>query len=149
MTGSVFVDTNVLVYARDASEPEKQPRALAWMDWLWSQQSGRLSTQVLQEYYQTVTRKLKPGLDSDIARADIRDLAAWNPITINHPVLERAWKLEDRYQLSWWDSLILAAACQAGCDIVLTEDLATGQRVDTVQIVNPFDTPPPDRQKPR
>jgi predicted nucleic acid-binding protein len=143
MTGSVFVDTNVLVYARDASEPEKQPRAQAWMDWLWSQQSGRVSTQVLQEYYQTVTRKLKPGLDPQAARADVRDLTAWNPITIDHSLLERAWKLEDHFRFSWWDSLILAAACQAECNIVLTEDMASGQRVDTVEIVNPFDTPPP------
>ena len=149
MTGSVFVDTNVLVYARDASEPEKQPRALAWMEWLWSQQSGRVSTQVLQEYYQTVTRKLKPGLDPQAARADVRDLGAWNPVTIDHPVLERAWKLEDRYRFSWWDSLILAAACQAECEIVLSEDLASGQRVDSLRIVNPFDTPPPGPQTPR
>ena len=148
MTGSVFVDTNVLVYARDASEPEKQPRALAWMDWLWSQNSGRVSTQVLQEYYQTVTRKLKPGLDPQAARADVRDLAAWNPITIDHSVLERAWALEDRYRFSWWDSLILAAACQAECELVLSEDLASGQRVESVHIVNPFDTPPPSQQTP-
>ncbi|MDT8438559.1 MAG: PIN domain-containing protein [Wenzhouxiangellaceae bacterium] len=143
MTGSVFVDTNVLVYARDASEPEKQPRAQAWMDWLWSQQSGRISTQVFQEYYQIVTRKLQPGLKPGAARADVRDLGAWKPIPIDGPLIEKAWTIEDRYRYSWWDSLILAAACQAGCDILLTENLAGGQQIENIRIVNPFDVSPP------
>jgi predicted nucleic acid-binding protein len=67
----VFVDTNVLVYARDASEPDKQPQALAWTEHLWRTRTARLSFQVLQEYYAATTRKLKPGLSPEQARADI------------------------------------------------------------------------------
>ena len=76
----VFVDTNVLVYARDASERDKQRRASAWMAHLWRTGSGRLSVQVLQEYYVTVTRKLQPGLPKKDARADVQDLLAWKPL---------------------------------------------------------------------
>ncbi len=70
MTDLVFVDTNVFVYRLDASEPAKQPRAKIWVNLLWTRRAGRLSTQILQEYYQTVTRKLKPGLPREMARED-------------------------------------------------------------------------------
>ena len=90
MSGSVFVDTNVLVYSRDASEPDKQQRAMAWMTRLWQDQNGRLSYQVLQEYYTTVTQKLKPGLPADIARTDVRALITWNPLPVDATVIEGA-----------------------------------------------------------
>ncbi len=81
-----FVDTNVLVYARDASESEKQPQAADWMNYLWRSQAGRLSTQVLNEYYVTVTRKLSPGTAVEDARRDIRNLVAWQPVRLwEHP----------------------------------------------------------------
>ena len=143
MTGKYFVDTNVLVYARDASEPEKQPLAQAWLAWLWQQHNGCVSTQVLQEFYQTVTRKLQPGLASAVARAEVRDFGAWQPIIIDGPVMERAWVMEDRHQFSWWDALIIAAAGLAECDFLLTEDLQAGQQIDKLRIINPFDNPPP------
>ena len=79
MTDKVFVDTNVLVYSRDASEPPKQRQAMAWMAHLWSTQTGRLSFQVLQEFYVTVTDKLQPGLDPHNARDDVRAMLAWHP----------------------------------------------------------------------
>jgi len=144
MADRYFVDTNVLVYARDASEPEKQPVARAWMQWLWKRQAGRLSTQVLQEFYQTVTRKLQPGLDPTVARAEVRDLGAWNPVAVDGALLEHAWALEDKHRFSWWDALIVAAACQSECQFLLTEDLQTSQIVDGVKIINPFHAPPPD-----
>jgi len=121
MADRYFVDTNVLVYARDASEPEKQPVARTWMQWLWKRQAGRLSTQVLQEFYQTVTRKLQPGLDPTVARAEVRDLGAWNPVAVDGALLEHAWALEDKHRFSWWDALIVAAACQSECQFLLTE----------------------------
>jgi predicted nucleic acid-binding protein len=137
----VFVDTNVLVYARDASDPEKQATAAAWIEHLWTSAGGRLSVQVLQEYYVTVTRKMDPGLSADEARADVRDLAAWRPIRIDEAIIESAWLLEDRYQLSFWDSLIVAAAQAAGCGTLLTEDLQDGLDVDGLRIADPFRTP--------
>jgi predicted nucleic acid-binding protein len=137
----VFVDTNVLVYARDASDQEKQATAVAWMQHLWTSAGGRLSMQVLQEYYVTVTRKLDPGLSAGEARDDIRDLAAWRPIRIDEAIIEAAWRLEDRYGLSFWDSLIVAAAQAAGCEALLTEDLQHGLDVDGLHIADPFQTP--------
>lgn len=138
----IFVDTNVLVYARDASEPDKQPQALAWIEHLWRTRMARLSFQVLQEYYATTTRKLKPGLSPEQARADIRDLLAWRPVPVGAEVLEAGWLVEDRFGLSCWDALIVAAARAAGCEYLLTEDLQHGSQLDGLQVVNPFRTAP-------
>jgi predicted nucleic acid-binding protein len=138
----VFVDTNVLVYARDASEPDKQPQAVAWIEHLWRTQTGRLSFQVLQEYYAATTRKLKPGLSAEAARADIRDLLAWRPVRISAEMLESGWVLEDRFGLSCWDAPIVAAARIAGCEHLLTEDLQHDSDLDGLRVVNPFRTQP-------
>jgi predicted nucleic acid-binding protein len=137
----VFVDTNVLVYARDASDLEKQATAGAWMDHLWTRAIGRLSVQVLQEYYVTVTRKLQPGIPKDYAREDVRDLAAWRPLRIDEAIVDSAWRIEDRFELSFWDSLIVAAAQAAGCEALLTEDLQHDLVIDGLRIADPFRTP--------
>ncbi len=142
MTARLFVDSNVLVYARDASEPEKQARAREWMASLWSQGRGRVSAQVLNEFYVTVTRKLKPGLSREEARKDVRDLASWNPIATDGRLLEAAWNVEDRHGLSFWDALIVAAAHAAGCDRLLTEDLKDGQDFGGLTVVDPFRNAP-------
>ncbi len=136
----VFVDTNVLVYARDASDMGKQAIAAAWMEHLWTSAGGRLSVQVLQEYYVTVTRKLDPGLSSEEAREDVRDLAAWRPLRLDQPIVEAAWRMEDRYGLSFWDSLIVAGAQAAGCEALLTEDLQHGLDIDGLRVADPFRT---------
>lgn len=140
MTDLCFVDTNVLVYARDDSEPEKQPKAFAWLQHLWERRRGRLSTQVLCEYYVTVTKKLTPGLEKEIARADLRNLHAWQPLAIQQPVIERAWDLQDQHQLSWWDALIMAAAHACGCRYLLSEDFTAGRDYGDVRVINPFRT---------
>lgn len=142
MPGEVFVDTNVLVYARDATEPAKHQKARAWMAHLWSARRGRLSTQVLQEFYVTVTEKLDPGLDRQAARDDLRSLLTWRPVTLDASVFEAAWRVQDRYGLSWWDSLIAGAAEMAGCAYLLTEDLQDDQQLGPVRVINPFRVPP-------
>lgn len=134
----VFVDTNVLVYARDASEPEKQPQAAAWVEHLWRTRTARLSFQVLQEYYATTTRTLRPGLAPEQARADVRDLVAWRPVPVGTQLLEAGWTVEDRFGLSCWDALIVAAARIAGCEYLLTEDLQHGAEFEGLQVVDPF-----------
>ncbi|ADJ29183.1 PIN domain-containing protein [Nitrosococcus watsonii] len=138
MTGICFVDTNILVYFRDASEPEKQARSGKWLAELWRLRKGQLSFQVLNEYYVTVTQKLNPGLDSMEARADIRNLIAWQPISINQGLIESAWIIQDQYQFSWWDSLIVSAAQQVNSNYLLTEDLQHEQQLGGVTIINPF-----------
>jgi predicted nucleic acid-binding protein len=142
MPDNIFVDTNVLVYARDASEPQKQPKASDWLTFLWENRRGRLSYQVLQEFYATVTEKLRPGLEIQGAREDIKALLAWNPLPVDTRVIENGWNIQDRYRLSWWDSLIVAAALVAGCRYLLTEDLQESMKFDTLQVINPFLHPP-------
>lgn len=142
MTDKVFVDTNVLVYSRDASEPQKQAQAMAWMAHLWKTETGRLSFQVLQEFYVTVTEKLKPGLDSGEARRDVRSLMAWRPISMDGRVIDGAWLIQDQYKVSWWDALIVSAAQLAECRYLLSEDLQENQQLGLLKIVNPFRTDP-------
>jgi predicted nucleic acid-binding protein len=144
MNGTVFVDTNLLVYRRDRSEREKQPRAEAWMAFLWNERAGRLSMQVINEYYVTVTQKLKPGLKRGSARDEIRSLLAWRPVPTDLQTLEGAWRIQDRYRLSFWDSLIVSAALVADCRYLLTEDLQEGQVFDSLRVVNPFTQRPED-----
>jgi len=140
MTAAVFVDTNVFVYARDASEPGKQPAAARWIEQLWIEQRGRTGIQVLNEYYVTVTRKLDPGLTLDDAWADVRALLAWEPQPVDQDLLLRARDVGQRHALSWWDSMIVAAAQLQHCALLLTEDLQDGLRCDGVTVCNPFGT---------
>ncbi len=142
MSDRVFVDTNVLVYARDANFPDKQARAEEWLRSLYVSRRGRLSVQVLQEYYTTVTRKLRPGLSRSEARDDVRDLCSWEPLAMTSELLSSAWQVEEDHGLSWWDSLIVAAALHLGCDTLLTEDLAHGHNYGGVVAINPFAEPP-------
>ena len=134
---SVFVDTNVLVYARDSDHPAKQERAQAWLEHLWSSAEGRISAQVLNEYYVTVTRRLEARLSPVEARADIEDLLAWSPQPIDTDLVLLALEIGEAAQLSHWDALIVAAAQRSGCTHLLTEDLNDGQQIDTVAVINP------------
>ena len=103
MTGPVFVDTNVLVYLHSDSEPEKKVRADDWITRLVRRRAGRLSFQVLQELYSVLTRKVQPALAASRAQSIVRDLTTWRPVSIDRAVLERAWLMEERHALSWWD----------------------------------------------
>lgn len=144
MTAPLFVDTNLLVYSRDARDALKQERAREWLDFLWNTRRGRVSRQVLQEYYVTVTRKLQPGLTVAEARADVRALFHWLSPIEPGALIEAAWALQDRCSLSFWDALIVAAAQAMGCGFVLTEDLPAGQDLEGVQVVSPFERRPTD-----
>jgi predicted nucleic acid-binding protein len=136
MTAPVFVDTNVFLYALDDADLEKQAAAREWRAELWKRRQGRISFQVLQEFYAKATRKW-PKARKD-AQAEVRDLMAWRPVGVDGVILEQAWKIEGRYQLSFWDSLIVAAAKSASCQFLLTEDLQSGQDFDGLIVVNPF-----------
>jgi predicted nucleic acid-binding protein len=144
MSANTFVDTNVLVYTRDASEPRKQKQAEAWMHYLWQTRTGRLSFQVLQEFYVTVTEKLSPGLTPAKAKEDVQSLFTWTPTPIDQPVMEGAWRIQSRFKIAWWYSLIISAARQAGCRYLLTEDLKEGQDFGGVCVVSPFAQSPAD-----
>ena len=141
MTGPVFVDTNVFVYLHDDSEPQKKTRADEWISLLVRDRSGRVSFQVLQELYSTLTSKRRLKVDVAEARLIVRELAVWQPVAIDLAMLKRAWVLQDRFPLSWWDVLIIAAAQTCECKVLLTEDLQHGQEFGAVRVVNPFASP--------
>lgn len=140
MTATVFVDTNVLIYTREAGDPARQQRALLWMEGLWAGKNGRVSFQVLHEYFAKLFRKC-PDLQEQV-RADIRDLLSWRPVSLDAAILESAWKIQDRYRLSFRDALIVAAARASSCRWLLTEDLQADQTIDGVIVVNPFQRTP-------
>ena len=132
----VFVDANVLLYADDTRDAVKQAQSRDWLLALWQRRSGRTSTQVLNEYYVNVTRKLK--LPQGDARAKVRRFQLWQPWQIDHQTVETAWGIEARFGLSYWDSLSVAAASQAGCTHLLSEDMGHEQHYGAVQVINPF-----------
>ena len=138
MIAPVFVDASVLIYAVDAREVDKRLRAADWMARLWSERSGRTSVQVLSEYYMTVTRKLRPAVSTDSAWNDVKSLLAWRPQAIDQALLQRAREIEQRHRLSWWDSMVVAAAQLQDCAVLLTEDLPDGAAFGSVTVRSPF-----------
>jgi predicted nucleic acid-binding protein len=138
MTARIFVDTNVFVYAKQAGETARQPLAARWLERLWEDQNGRTSVQVLNEYYTTMTRKIKPALAPAEAWDDVKSLIAWNPQSMDLELLHRGREIEQRYRLSWWDSLIVAAAQLQSCVLLLTEDLQDRSVFGGVTVRNPF-----------
>jgi len=138
----VFVDTKVLLYAEDTAHSAKHKVARDWLRALWLGRSGRMSVQVLNEFYVNATRKLKPPMLAGDARAEVRRYQRWQPWLNDHATVEAAWAVESRFQLSYWDALMVAAAQQQGCTMLLTEDLQHDQQIDSLRIVNPFLTGP-------
>jgi predicted nucleic acid-binding protein len=141
MKDKVFVDTNILVYSRDGSDVAKHEVAKNHIDRLWELRLGRLSVQILSEYFVTVTRKLKPGMPTERAWADIDALSSWSPVAIDWQLTEMAYSIYETEGLSWWDSLVIAAANASNCPILLSEDLNANQSYGTTKVINPFEKP--------
>jgi predicted nucleic acid-binding protein len=138
MTEPCFVDANVFIYARDHGDPLKQKRANEWLFHLWREELGRTSTQVLSEFYVNVTRKLAaPVLPAD-AWHEVQALLAWDPQPVDGALLARARDVEQRWHLSWWDSMVVAAAQLQRCALLLTEDLHDGVVYGGVTVRSPF-----------
>jgi predicted nucleic acid-binding protein len=138
MSDRIFVDTNILVYAHDLSGGDRHAKASAVIEGLWEAETGVISTQVLQEFYVTVTRKIKNPLKPDAAREIIRNYLAW-PIQINDPEMTiRAAEIEEKNRLSFWDAMIVAAALQLQAQKIFTQDLNHGQIIEGILIENPL-----------
>lgn len=139
MSNGVFVDTNVLVYAYDRSEPEKQRRATEVIDALVLQNAGIISTQVLAEFFISVTRKIKAPLNVADAYQRLEDLVqVWTVVEITHSVpLEAARGVRD-YQFHFWDAQIWATARLSQVPLVLSEDFNSGATIEGVRFENPF-----------
>lgn len=136
MSDRAFVDTNVLVYLFDGDAPDKRRRARA----LLAELGGRavVSTQVLQEFFVAVTRKLARPLPEEQAEAAVRDLASLDVVELDVALVLQAITRARRQRLSLWDSLIVGAALARGCEVLFSEDLQHGQRMGTLRIENPF-----------
>lgn len=139
---TVFVDTNVLLYSLDGADRGKQAAALEWLEVLWRRRSGRLSVQVLNEFYVDASRKLRPPMPAGDVRAEVRRYQQWNPWPNDHATVESAWAVETRFKLNYWDALMVAAAQQQGCAYLITEDLQHDQQIDGVRILDPFQVGP-------
>ena len=138
MTGPLFVDANVLLYAQDQDDALKRSRARAWLDHLWRAGLGRTSMQVLSECYVNLKRKAYSGLTPEAAWESVAMYLAWKPRVIDEELFARARQVEQRHRISWWDSLIVAAAQLQECEILLTEDLQDRGRYGTVTVRSPF-----------
>lgn len=135
---SVFVDTNVLIYAYDTQAGSKRQIATEVIQELWRSRRGRLSLQVLQEFYVNVTRRIPRPIARDLARDIVNTYWAWNPFRPDVEDLLAASQTEERFQVSFWDALIIRAAQRTHAVTLLSEDLNAGQRFDSVVVENPF-----------
>jgi predicted nucleic acid-binding protein len=139
MSGRYFLDTNILAYCFDASAPDKRTRSNELVRDGLERRSAVISYQVVQEFINVALRRFTPRMTVD----EVRDYAA----SVLRPLLAvnssmaltvRALEIAERYRFSWYDSLLVAAALEAGCEILYSEDLQHQQRIETLQIVNPF-----------
>jgi predicted nucleic acid-binding protein len=139
MKGRAFVDANILIYAHDLDAGRRNKISVKILRDLWENRTGIISTQVLQEFYVNVTRKIPNPLSKSQARGIIESYLVW-PVELNDAqTVLAASEIEERHRLSFWDALIIAAACQAKAEKILTEDLNHGQKIEGILIENPFE----------
>jgi predicted nucleic acid-binding protein len=137
MSVKTFVDTNILVYAHDVDQGQKHLTARDILIELMQDRSGALSPQILQEFYFTVTRKIAKPLSKRAAREIVADLSIWC-IETTAAEVAAAFRIEDEAKINFWDALILASAVKSGAEVLLSEDLSSGQKVAGIRIQNPF-----------
>ncbi|MCU7846645.1 MAG: PIN domain-containing protein [Candidatus Thiodiazotropha sp. (ex Lucinoma kastoroae)] len=138
MRDKVFVDTNILIYAYDLASGGKRKNAAEAVKTLWDQGNGVLSTQVLQEFYVNVTRKIGHPISPDKARSILATYLAWQVEVIKPDHMLWASEIQERHKISFWDAMIVVAAIQSGALKILTEDLNHGQLIEGVLVENPF-----------
>ena len=133
-----FFDTNILVYGSDDSEPEKQAVARDLLEEAVENGSGVLSAQVLGELFNSVTRRIRQPLSIDEAKLLIEKYSVMPIVELDLALVRQAVAICGRYQVSYWDALIIAAAERAGCGRIISEDMNPGQLYHGVVVVNPF-----------
>ncbi|MBU4319246.1 MAG: PIN domain-containing protein [Proteobacteria bacterium] len=138
MMGRVFVDTNILVYAHDLDAGFKYEMASKAVSELWENRNGLISTQVLQEFYITLTKKIPRPLTGNTVRGILMSYSSWE-IVLNDPkLIFQASEIEEANHISFWDALIVSAAFSGNASVILTEDLNHGQYIEGILIKNPF-----------
>jgi predicted nucleic acid-binding protein len=138
MSDRYFVDTNILMYAHDASAGAKHERARTLVEELWRDRSGVVSTQVLQELSVNLRRKAGQPLEVKATREIVADYLTWQVIVNDGESILEALDLEARYRISFWDALVLQAAQASGAEVMYSEDLSDGQMYGSVRVVNPL-----------
>ena len=136
MSGKVFLDSNILVYAQDAGSADKQARSRELIARLAESGDGVISTQVMQEFYVSVTRKL--GVPPLAAKAILKSFTVFEIVTAGPELIYEAFDCSVLNAISFWDALVLAAAASAGCGVLYTEDLNHGQIIMGVKVQNPL-----------
>ncbi len=137
MSDKSFIDTNVLIYAHDMDAGEKHKIAKELLRELWSERTGVLSMQVLQEFYGNVTRKISSPLSRDLARRVVGTYEIWCVETTPRE-MSVAFQIEEGSRIGFWDALIVASAAKSGALRILSEDLRAGQKIAGILIENPF-----------
>lgn len=137
MSDRTFIDTNVLIYAHDVDAKRKQETAKGILLELWSNRTGVLSMQVLQEFYVNVTRKIPWPVSKEFARLVVSTYTIWCIDTTPFEI-SAAFRIEDESRIGFWDALIVASAIKSGATRLLSEDLNSGQTISGVRIENPF-----------
>ena len=136
--GSVFVDTNILVYAYDSSAGDKHEIAKKEIGALWDSGFGLISTQVLQELYVTLTKKVPKPVSPDLAKPIIQDLLQWKVIINDGTSILEAIEIQKKHRFGFWDALVVQAAVKGGANVLLSEDFESGCSFDGLTIRNPF-----------
>lgn len=139
MKGRDFFDTNILVYAFDNKNTRKQKIAANLLTEAIRNESAILSTQVLGEFYTVVTRKIKQPLQPMEALGLIDNMAVLPVQEVDFDMVKRAVRTSDRYEISYWDSLIIAAAERGECNRLISEDLNSGQSYYDIVVYDPFE----------
>jgi predicted nucleic acid-binding protein len=137
MSDRIFVDSNILIYAHDVDAKSKREVARSVLGELWSQRTGVLSLQVLQEFYVNVTRKISSPLPKPVARMVVNSYAVWC-VETTPAEISTAFRIEDESGIGFWDALIVASAAKSGASRILSEDLNAGQTIAGIRIENPF-----------
>lgn len=132
------MDTNIIVYALDERQDKRHHAAARVLEDLWESREGVVSTQVLQELYVNLTRKLRKPMTRSRARAIVERYAAWPVHQVTPADILSASELEQRHSLAFWDALVVVAAQRSGAERLLSEDMQAGRSFGGVRIENPF-----------
>lgn len=141
MTARVFVDTNVLIYARDQREHEKRKRAQAWLEALADGRQLLTNLQVLNEFTRWLL--LNEGSRAlEVLRDEVGLLSSYGSDPLSATDMDRAWSVREALGYQWFDCLLIASASNAGCSHFLSEDMSHGARYGSLTIINPFRVDP-------
>jgi len=132
----IFIDTNIIVYANDKRDPEKQKKAIKIITRLMKSQNGAISTQVMQEYAYTAVKILRQN--HQVVMRQLKLLESFDVIRQSPEMIRRALEIMVTYGMGFWDSCIISNAEGANCSVVYSEDLNPGQYYSGIKVVNPF-----------